>query len=394
MKTLKIGVMLLALLLAAMVIVPMVSATEQSVTPSAMVKVDPKTDTNGFVAVDVINIDPAVKNATPYYQILILNDEGKQNLLKNIDSASSAVASDSMFTTEAKSSMKANLTILWRKYPVIYETKKGGSGYPTYGGTITTIKFTSGIAGTHLTGQENKGLENTQTMMKEAYTQSQANTIQPMWAGSPSHSNISYWAAYKEAFPQPETVSASAPVPDTWAAVLPEPFATLYRSINHYYNPNNGVGNAPSQTATYVSAANSQYKVQYYTQAATNLGYASHFLEDVGNPMHTGKETEQFSNTWVHFNYENYVGNRWYSSNFDYVVKNNNNYYWYTDWSQGTKDLATYSNGYLDTIYTKIYNKGQNWNLAQDSSIDAISQNLIQATAKYTNGLALYARIG
>ena len=49
MKTLKIGVMLLALLLAAMIMVPMVSAAETSSTSTQMVKVDPKTDTLGFV---------------------------------------------------------------------------------------------------------------------------------------------------------------------------------------------------------------------------------------------------------------------------------------------------------------------------------------------------------
>ena len=58
-------------------------------------------------------------------------------------------------------------------------------------------------------------------------------------------------------------------------------------------------------------------------------------------------------------------------------------------------NLATYSHGYVDTIYTKVYNKGLNWDLSMDdTSIVAITQNLIQATATYTNGLALYARTG
>jgi hypothetical protein len=70
---------------------------------------------------------------------------------------------------------------------------------------------------------------------------------------------------------------------------------------------------------------------------------ASHFIEDVGNPMHTGYETQQYSNPWVHSNYETYVGNRWYSSNFDYVVSNNNLYYYNTNWNQQTKNLALYA---------------------------------------------------
>ncbi|MGB7787990.1 hypothetical protein [Methanoregula sp.] len=358
-----------------------------------MIRVDPKTDTQGFVAVDVINIDHSIKDATPYYYLLVLSKEGKQNYLRDLDTVSSVEDVTTQNSTAYKAELTRELKALWDKYPVISETSNGDLGYPSYGGTITTMKFSPLVKGARLSDEENKLLETIQSLMKKSYEQKLADTVSPMWAGSPSHANISYWAAYKESFPQPNTVAASAPVPDTWPSVLPEPFATLYRSINHYYNPNNGVGNAPGQTATYINAANSQYKVQYYTQAATDLGYASHFLEDVGNPMHTGRETDQYSNPWVHFNYESYVANRWYSSNFDYVVKNNNNYYWYTDWAQGTKDLATYSNGYLDTIYTKVYNKGQT-NLAQDSSIDAISQNLIQMTAKYTNGLALYARIG
>ena len=389
MKRMKIGVMLLALLLAAMAMVPMVNAMEKSGTSIQMVQVDPKTDTNGFAAVDVINIDPAVKNATPYYQLLILNAEGKQNLVNNIDSASSVV-----FTAGAKTSTKANLATLWKKYPVIYDTKKGEAGYPSYGGTITTIRFAPGITGPRLTDQENLVLNSTQTMLNEAYTQKQADSIKPMWAGTPSHANISYWAAYKESFPQPNVVAANAPVPDTWYDSISDPFKAVVHSWYHYYDPALGTGGAPGQTLAYITTERSYYTANDYYNAAVNLGYSSHFLEDVGNPMHTGKESEQISNQWVHYNYETYVANRWYSSNFDYTVQSNNNYYWYTDWSQGTKDLASYSHGYLDTIYTKVYNKGQNWNLAQDTSIDAITQNLIQATAKYTNGLALYGRIG
>ncbi|MFZ1128929.1 hypothetical protein [Methanoregula sp.] len=399
MKTLKIGVMLLALLLAAMIMVPMVSAAETSSTSTQMVKVDPKTDTLGFVAVDVITIDPAVKNATPYYQILVLNDEGKQNLLNNIDSASSVVASDSMFTTEAKTSMKASLTNLWKKYPVIYDTKKGGSGYPTYGGTITTIRFAPAIKGPYLTDQENLVLNNTQTMMNEIYSQKQANAITPMWATDPTHKRISYWAAYKESFPQPDTVSNNAPVPDSWYDTIIDPLKAIVHSWYHYYDPVYGTGGAPGRTLAYVTYAHSYYQSNDYTDAAINLGYSSHFIEDVGNPMHTGRESDQISNPWVHSNYEGYVGNNWYNrskgASFEDVVQNNNNYYWTTDWSQGTMNLATYSHGYVDTIYTKVYNKGLNWDLSMDdTSIVAITQNLIQATATYTNGLALYARTG
>ena len=392
MKSQRFGAILLALLLVAMTVVPMVSAAEQSAL-KPMIKVDPATDMQGYVSVDVINIDQAIKDATPYYGMLVLSDEGKKNYLKDLDTMSVTPGSNAVITSDIKTEIRKNLNALWKKYPVISETRKGDAGYPSYGGTITTIKFAS-QARNKLTDQENQFLGQTESLMKDAYQQNQANSVTPMWAGTPSHARISYWAAYKESFPQPDIVSANAPVPDTWYDSIWDPFKAIVHSWYHYYDPALGTGGAPGQTLAYITYAKSYYKSGNYYQAAVNLGYSSHFLEDVGNPMHTGRELDQISNPWVHSNYENYVLNRWYSSNFEYVVQNNYNYYWYTDWSQGTMNLASYSHGYLDTIYTKVYNKGQNWNLAQDSSIDAITQNVIQATAKYTNGLALYGRIG
>ncbi|MDD5142378.1 hypothetical protein [Methanoregula sp.] len=393
----KLNILLLALLVAAMVMIPCVSAVEEQQEQEKMIQADPKTDLAGYVPVDILSIDPSVKAATPYYYLLVLSDEGKKHLLDSIDAAEIIGDSGITATPDEKVSFKKSLKTLWMNYPVVSKTVKGSLGYPSYGGTVTTLTFSPSLKKeVHLSDAENSLLAKVQSRKQVSSDKIASGGVSPKWAGSPTHERISYWAASKESFPQPSTVSANAPVPDTWPAVLPEPFCTLYRSLNHYYSPNTGTGNAPSQTATYISAANSQYKAgsSYYTQAATSLGYASHFLEDVGNPMHTGKETEQYSNPWVHFNYEAYVGDRWYSSNFDTVVSNNNNYYWYTDWAAGNRALAGYSNGYLDTIYTKVYNKGQNWNLSQDTSIDAITQNLVLATAKYTNGLALYARIG
>ena len=390
----KIGVVLLALLLAALVIVPLVSAADQSV-QGKMIEVDPKTDVQGFVPVDVINIDPSVKVATPYYGMLVLSDEGKQNFFKSLDAMSVISGSNALLTSDNKAEIRNNLSALWKKYPVISETRKGDAGYPSYGGTITTIKFAPRMQNARLTDDENTFLKQTESVMNSASGQVQANSVIPMWVGSPSHQRISYLAAQKESFPYPNTVGTYSIVPDTWYDNSPEPFHTVFHSYDHYYSPA-GIGGAPANTQSFVATANSNYRKgsSYYSTAAANLGYACHFIEDVGNPMHTGREWDQYWNPWVHSNYETYVGNRWYSSNFDYVVSNNNNYYWYTNWNQGTKDLAGYTNGYLDTIYTKIYNKGQNWNLAQDTSIDAVTQNVILKTAKYTNGLALYARIG
>lgn len=388
----KLGIVLLALLLSAMAIIPLVSAADEQSDPDKMVQVDPGTDTEGYVAVDVINIDQSIKDATPYYYLLVLNDEGKQNYLKNLDAISSISDSKAQISPEEKEKIKKGLNSIWDNYPVISETSKGDSGYPSYGGTITTLKLSPELKRVRLSDEENTLLERSQYLLKESYEQTLANAVTPKWVGSPSHQRISYWAAYKESFPNPSTVSSVADDPDTWYDSSPEPFKTVFHSLNHYYSPL-GVGGAPQNTYDYVWFAENEYDSGSYTQAATDLGYASHFIEDVGNPMHTGREWDQYNNQWVHSNYETYVGNHWYYD-FETPVANNNNYFWYTDWAQGTRDLAGYSNGYLDTLYTNVYNKGQNWNLAQDSAIDSTTQNVILRTAKYTNGLALYARIG
>jgi hypothetical protein len=390
----QIVIALLALLLAGAVMVPMVSADEQ---PSSgqMIELNPETDTQGFVAVDVINIDPAIRAATPYFGILVLSDEGKKNFLQPLEAISVTSGSNALITSDNKIEIRNRLSDIWKKYPVISETKKGDAGYPSYGGTITTITFASQVLDARLTDEENEFLRQTESVINSASGHMQGNSITPKWVGSPSHQRISYWAAQKESFPFPDTVGSYSIIPDTWYDASPEPFHTVFHSLDHYYSPA-GIGGAPANTQSFVATAHSNYLQgsAHYSTAAANLGYACHFIEDVGNPMHTGYETQQYSDPWIHSNYETYVGNRWYSSDFDFVVSNNNIAYYDTNWNQQTKDLAGYTNGYLDTIYTKIRNKGPSWDLAQDTSIDAVTQNVIQKTTKYTNGLALYARTG
>ncbi|MDD5187669.1 MAG: hypothetical protein PHF57_05630 [Methanoregula sp.] len=45
----------------------------------------PENDTGGYVPVDIIVIDPAIKSATPDHVFLVLDTEGKKTYLENID---------------------------------------------------------------------------------------------------------------------------------------------------------------------------------------------------------------------------------------------------------------------------------------------------------------------
>jgi hypothetical protein len=371
----------------------MVSADEDPKYPTKMIQIDPANDIEGYLPVNIIDIDPSIKSATPYYYFLTLNEEGRQNCLKSLDTKIISIENENTHLSEDILALKEGLMEIWSAYPVVSETKKGDDGYPTYGGTITSLKFSSGFNSNMLSMEENAVLEKIQSFQKDSNDNITGRVGTPKWIGNPSHQQISYWAAYKTSFPNPSTVSSTADDPDLWYDNSPEPFKTIFHGLNHYYSPL-GIGGAPQNTADYVAIAENEYDQgsTHYVQAATNLGYASHFLEDVGNPMHTGREWDQYNNPWVHSKYETYVGNRWYSG-FEYVVSGNNNYIYTTDWVQGTKDLAGYSNGYLDTLYTQVYNKGSSWDLSQDSTIDAITNNVVLLTEKYTNGLAYYARL-
>lgn len=155
---------------------------------------------------------------------------------------------------------------------------------------------------------------------------------------------------------------------------------------------------SPDWTRDLADAARNRYQrgPQYHAEATTRLGYSSHFLEDIGNPMHTGRELDQVVNQWTHSNYENHIDSCWDSKGFKSLIENNNDAFWYTDWKQGAIDLATYSHGYLDTLYTLVYNLGPSWEVKNHDmeieEIDKVTHNVLLRTAKSTNGLACYVR--
>lgn len=390
--------MLLAVLLVSVMLVPAVSATETNTLQESsdnfgMVQVDPNSDVEGYLPVDIISYDPSIKNATPYWVILTTGDERKKEIIGSLDAIIEESNGDYSMAKDTLENLKQSLQDIWKKYPVVSQTQKGGSGYPTYGGTVTKVQFASTVRSTSLTEQENKTLETVQLVLREAYYKKNPDgQVSIKWGGVPTHSQIAYWAAQKCLFPNPTTVRDCADDPDTWYAIYAWPYSDLFHSIDHYYNPNLGVGFAPSNCYDQAEDAKTYYDGGSDYAAAQTLGYASHFLTDVGNPMHTGRELEQILWSWCHFNYEAHVNARW-DATFESIVANNNNYYWYTDWSTDTRDLAAYSNGYLDTVIGYVYGLGENWDYTQShSSIDSLTNNLILRTAKYTNGLARYVK--
>jgi len=399
MKPVKYGVILLALLLAAMAMVPMVSADKNTKASNSPVSIydsieiqDPENDAIGFLPVNRISIDESIKNATPYYVMLTGNDEERQKLFRFIDDSSAALADE-------KESLKSSLSELWQKYPVAFKKEQTNDGSITYISFDQNVRAT--VAGRTLSDEENKTLGAVNKIVADS---SNAGYITPMWAGY-QHGDFIYEACVKSQFPNAAVAQSAADDPDSWPAPgmpsqVPQAIQTainaVFHSWNHYYNPNLGWGGAPSNTRSFADNASSYYDLGQNTLAAQNLGWSSHFLTDVGNPMHTGKEAEQYADyilgTDIHGIYESYVSSKWGSdtSGLKKVIHDNNNWYMVTPWDSGTQQLAANSNSDLDTLYNEVYYYRDNLNNAPN--VYSITYNNILRTAKYTNGLAQWVK--
>lgn len=246
--------------------------------------------------------------------------------------------------------MKDNMTKLWNKYPVKFTTK----------GNITTISFAS--SNNRISALDNTTIGTIYESRVGAIQSSSINpnsVVSPMWAGD-QHKSISYDAATKWGFPYATTVQSCAAEPDNWQANIPgwlpsevqNFLQTCIHSYEHYFNPVFGWGDAPSYTATYANLAKQNVPVNWYN-AAVYLGWSSHFIEDVGNPMHTGGEANQAYDYFyhppgypnMHDAYEGYVGSNWVGGyNFKSYVTNNNNYITVTNPDLSTRAAASYSN--------------------------------------------------
>lgn len=145
----------------------------------------PGNDTVGYSPVDIIVIDPAIKDATPDYFFLLLDDEGKETRLRDVAADIDILYPDENVREEMKARILPNLSRIWEKYPVVSVKTPGDPGYPTYGGSYVTMKFSPKLTGTiRLTPEENIAIEESAAIMNEAYARQKA-TINPAVSASP-----------------------------------------------------------------------------------------------------------------------------------------------------------------------------------------------------------------
>lgn len=155
-----------------------------------------------------------------------------------------------------------------------------------------------------------------------------SNVRSPRWDGD-THTKFMHYAALvfdsDISASNRQIAENAAPEPDSWAPdYVP---CLLYRNpiscammttfsheiVQHYtmyYNPDGlgpgiAAGGAPDETQKWADKARDLPNTN--TDKYKYLGYASHFLTDVGNPEHTGKVAEQIANRPMHDYYEGWV---------------------------------------------------------------------------------------
>lgn len=170
----------------------------------------------------------------------------------------------------------------------------------------------------------------------------------------------------------------------------------VFHSYRHYWNPDfelwwDGVryydgptGDAPKYAKQYLEKAKNEKATSKYA-AYQNLGYATHFLSDAGQPLHTGLEKKQYHNQWVHFDYEGFVYNNWDSGeNFKGAFDRTTYAAPVSDPAESTKTVAKYSNDYLSNLFYIIYDNPNSWK--SDSDLLTITRNCYNKTATHMRG--------
>ena len=131
----------------------------------------------------------------------------------------------------------------------------------------------------------------------------------------------------------PDEFDADAPYENEYPDYIKKYLDNLVQSEKHYHNPTNypSTGTAPESTENEYNTALDRYGGGLTDNAFEYLAYATHYMADLGVPLHTGKEKTQledfltYGGNCIHYNYEGYV-NEWYAGFFDDNMDNDYRY--------------------------------------------------------------------
>ncbi len=332
--------------------------------------------------VPVLDIDQAIMSSGKNWTLLAIDNDGKRIKLEDLQKCS--------ISTDEKEKLSGFLDNIWKKYPASVVRAK----------TSITISFDIGVETPSLTEEEDAMLGYVDQVLSEYLNSKYSPDVVIDWANVQGHPDIIYIGCQKWGVSSTYAgwAAMTADDPDYWAPVVPPTgwewldalIRTVCHSWDHYYNPYRvpATGFAPAQCNNYGSTAKTAYHSDLYT-AFTNLGYSSHFLSDVGNPMHTGYEDYQALFQWTHSAYEGYVYSNWNSGhNFKQILLQTNYYYPTSDLNAQTASLAGYSRGQLDTLWWEVYNS--NGQIQDNVNVLSITDNCLYQTEMRVLGLVRY----
>jgi len=335
--------------------------------------------------IEIIKISEEIKNSTPYWILLTADEAGQKSVIERIGFLD--------ISDDEKERMSSFMKEIWTKYPVKFE-KVSNIIYVNFDTEKSSIKLTEG---------ECRSLEKISLAIADYQrTVSMGDDNSPMWNGG-QHWDILYLSVKKWGYSDylADLAKNAADDPDFWPPIYPpteweefDDFITkVCHSWDHYYNPSLLTGFAPQRCAEFAGNAKTKIDQGDWNNAMRDLGWSGHFITDVGNPLHTGKEAEQALNEWVHYDYESYVEDNWVnevdpSLSFKAVIDNNWVYHTVYSPDVTTRLLAGFSKDYEDTIFWTIYFNPDGF--YSDPNIRSATEACLLSTAQDTLGLVKY----
>jgi len=347
-----------------------------------------------------LTIDKTLIEATPHWVLLAAGKTEQKALLNYIQQADISKAKKSQWT---RFMMK-----VWMKYPVKY-IKTDGAARLIPGGKTNKFSLTIQEDATFKEIELYIGKDMIDTSPKLGETLSSV-VIMPQWA-QPDHSSFTGIALMKEGIPNElitkgkDAAAAPDDQPNYWDDRLPIPYS---HQLNHGYVPTSipFTGLAPSNAGENASYAKANFQIHQYATAFENIGYASHFMEDVGNPYHTPMVQiipllyidDPFfpsvvgSYEKLHDKYEEFVTNHW-GDTYESIATSVTDYVIITDPEASAKDLAFTSwveNPVL--VYACFWHHMiiGNYEFGSNPLITSITKDRVIQTERYTRGLVRY----